>query len=174
MVQFNYEDYIYTPRGSKAITEKALNREYSRLRAVAVKRLQRLGNSEFRDYRIFKSYQGVFKKIAEFENRTELEYTFAELYNFLNKSTSTITGQKKRKAKTITTFHERGYTFINSENYKSVIDFFDRMKERGIEAFYGSEKVVDTIQQHFEKNNQIDENYLNNLEKKFERDFYYD
>lgn len=174
MLEFNYEDYIYTPAGSKVITEKALRREYSRLRAVAVKRLQRIGESEFSGYDIFKTYNGVFKKLAEFENETELRYTFSELYNFLNKKTSTVTGQRKRKSKIIATMHERGYTFINNENFKSTIDFLDRMKEKGIEAFYGSEKVTDTIQQHFEDKGRVDEKYLNSLEKKFEREFYYD
>lgn len=141
-----YQDYVYTPAGSKAISEKALRREYSRLRAVAVKRLKRIGESEFAGYDIFRSYDGVFKKLAEFENERDLRYTFAKLYNFLNVKTSTIKGLKESKFKTISIYHERGYHFINDENYNDIMHFFDLLRARNLDMLYGSDKVVEELE----------------------------
>lgn len=141
---FKYGEYVYTPAGAKALSEKDLKAEYSRLRGVAVKRLARMKGTEYEQSELYKNYDGIFKKIAEFKNEEELKEAFSQVHRFLSGESSTLSAQKDIKARTIETLQNRGLN-VNEGNYWQVMNFFSEVHEQKIDKIYGSEIVKDII-----------------------------
>ena len=141
---FRYSEYVYTPAGAKALSERDLKAEYSRLRGVAVKRLARIQGTEFEQSELYKNYDGIFKKIAEFKNEEELKEAFSQVHRFLRGQSSTLSAQKDIKAKTVETLQNRGLN-INEGDYWDVMNFMSEVHEQKLDKIYGSEVVKDVI-----------------------------
>ena len=77
-----------------------MKREYTKMRDVAQKRIKRMGESEFADTKTYEENKEGFRKIKDIDPR-DFAKAFSELSKFVAKKTSTVTGQKERRDKTI-------------------------------------------------------------------------
>lgn len=103
------EDYqLRALENPKKWTEKELRQEYSRLRSVANKRIDRLLKSEFSDSEAAQQNDGKFVTLSEIKDLHELAAKVNEVVRFLNAKSSTVTGQKEIRRQTIKSLSEAG------------------------------------------------------------------
>jgi len=132
----------YTPHSLRAFSEAEVRKEYSRLRTIANSRLERMGDSEFRDTQIYKINAGKYPTISNFEKPSDIYYKLSELADFINAKTSTITGLKHQRSEAIKSLHEHGYDFVNKENFNEFTKFMDDYRTRKLNQTYSSERVA--------------------------------
>ena len=108
--------YQYNPRQLALIDDATLRKEYTRLRDIAQKRLQRLGQTEQgRNSSIYVSNVGAFPIIKNMGGKVN-KYKLIKLARFVSNSMSTIKGQKAAVSKAVKSLQEYGITSIRQEN----------------------------------------------------------
>ena len=112
-----------------------MKREYTKMRDVAQKRIKRMGESEFADTKTYEENKEGFRKIKDIDPR-DFAKAFSELSKFVAKKTSTVTGQKERRDKTIKAWNDQNIK-LNKENYFRTMKIMDEMRKRKI--IYDSE-----------------------------------
>lgn len=111
--------------------------EYNRLRSIALKRNKRaMKSSNVKPLALPTAKQlGDIKKV-----RLKVE----QMSDELNRSTSTVLGKKQMIKKSVNTFNEKGFKFLNTKNYESFGDFMKKMRaEYEITEGTMSERVVE-------------------------------
>ena len=142
--EFKFKPHYYTTQGAETLARKdmkALRSEYTRMRDVAQKRIQRLGE-EYQWTSSFQSNKGGIPKLSEIDPR-DLGKAFKELASFVKWGGSTVSGQRSIQRKTQETLSkavgEKGA--VNPSNYKRVIQILN--EARKMKLIYGSDKIVD-------------------------------
>lgn len=157
---WDYDEYY--PYRLEQMDERALRKEYTRLRKVANKRLARLQASEYKDSELAKEYAGGFTILA---NVADLPRELTMLARFVASEKSSITGLKRIEKQTISTLHQHGYTFVNAKNVRQFGAFMEEMRQAGLSKIYSSEFIatwwsekgasmrdnVDKLKREFEK-----------------------
>lgn len=138
---FSYAPAFYTPEGARWATEEDMAREYSRLRGIAQKRLSRLAGSEYAESSLYKEYMGGFDTAREARAAGELPEALANVARFLRSKGSTLTGAANVKAMTLAKLNERGYTFVNNDNYWQYTRFMDYARGMLADEMWNSEYV---------------------------------
>lgn len=139
--KFKWQENEYVPYTLMKFEEKDLRKEYSRLRSIYRKRYERLQNSEFAKSQTVRHY-GKLPPIKQIKDKRQLVAALIEAERFLQKDIS-ITTLRKRKKGALNTLQEHGYTFVNSENYDSFIDFMETFRTVVQGAFYDSEQIAE-------------------------------
>ena len=130
-------DYdIYYPYRLEQMDERALRKEYTRLRKIANKRLARLQASKYKDSDLAKEYAGGFEILA---NVADLPRELTVLARFVASERSSITGLKRIENQSISTLHQHGYTFVNAGNIGQFGAFMEEMRQAGYSKLYSSE-----------------------------------
>lgn len=134
-------------------TDAELRREYSRLRDIAQKRLGRLGESEFDRSQTYQKNVGKFPKLStmttrgkngvRISKRAEFARKLSELARFVSSPSSSVSGQKAIRNKTIQTLNDRGYKFVNASNYFDFLDFMEEYRMRKLDRIYDSDAVAE-------------------------------
>ena len=142
--QLIYPENYYTVQGAETVLRTgtrddiaAMRSEYTRMRDAAQKRLKRL-EKQFPESKAVQQHQNGFRKLRDMDPR-DLPKAMAELKKFMTAKSSTVTGQKQIKEKTIATWKKQGLD-LNPKNYNTVIKILEEMRKRKI--VYGSDKVV--------------------------------
>lgn len=144
-----YYDDFYNPRNIKyALSDREeranILKDYSEMRKLANKRLKNFVGTEWESSKQYRMNAGKYKKISDIKDDTELAHLLTELHDFVKSSTSTVTGLKQQRNRTIETLHERGYTFINKDNLRQFGDFMDDMRQRQLAGSYDSDRLAET------------------------------
>lgn len=139
---FKFNRFSYTPVGAKQLTDRNLREEYSRLRSIAVKRLQRLGNSEWNDTDLYLRSKNKFKKLKDIKNERELRYLFSDLHYFLESPRSSVTGLDKIRKQSLDTLHQHGYDFVTKKNFRDFGRFMEWAREHAQAYMYDSDQVA--------------------------------
>ena len=150
---FKFNRFSYTPEGAKQLTDRNLREEYSRLRSIAVKRLQRLGNSEWNDTDLYLRSKNKFKKLKDIKNERELRYLFSDLHYFLESPRSSVTGLDKIRRKSLDTLHAHGYEFVTKKNFREFGRFMEWAREHAQAYMYDSERVANIFNEISVKRN---------------------
>lgn len=150
---FKFNRFSYTPEGAKQLTDKNLREEYSRLRSIAVKRLQRLGNSEWNDTELYLRSKNKFKKLKDIKSNRELRFLLSDLHNFLESPRSSVTGLDKIRRQSLATLHEHDYKFVTKENFKDFGRFMEWAREHAQSYMYDSERVANLYNEMSVKRN---------------------
>lgn len=150
---FRFNRFSYTPEGAKQLTDRNLREEYSRLRSIAVKRLQRLGNSEWNDTDLYLRSKNKFKKLKDIKNERELRYLFSDLHYFLASPRSSVTGLDKIRRQSLDTLHEHGYKFVTKKNFRKFGRFMEWAREHAQAYMYDSERVANMFNEFSVKRN---------------------
>jgi predicted glycosyltransferase involved in capsule biosynthesis len=137
--------------GAKEIDEKygkgALRKEYTRLRAIANKRIKRLAQSEWKDSQIFLENQAGFARLSQIHNDRTLRHELSQLARFVSSERSQISGQNRIRRKTVATLRDRGYDFVNVKNFREFADFMEFARTANLGKLYDSEKVADLYEE---------------------------
>lgn len=134
-------------RGANKDDWSAIRSEYTRLRDIAHKRIKRLGESEFKRTAAYQAHKGDFPKLKDLDPR-DIPAAMAEMVKFLNAKTSTVSGQRSKRSKTIRAWQEQGLD-LNEKNYNKVMALMKEMRSRKI--LYGSDKVVTLVETTMQK-----------------------
>ena len=134
---WQYDEYY--PYKLEQLDERALRKEYSRLREIANTRLKRLLASEYKETDLAKEYAGGFAILAEVE---DLPRELTQLARFVASERTSVTGLKRIEKQTISTLHQHGYTFVNAKNVGQFGAFMEEMRQAGLSKLYSSEFIA--------------------------------
>lgn len=145
-----YTRYALTSAG--IWSEKDIRAEYSRLRDIAQKRLQRLGRSEPDSY-AHRENVGAYAP-ARGLTTAQIVDLMPDLARFITARAGSVSGIRAIRKQTLETLHERGYDFVNARNLREFGEYMEDWRSRrdlhsigSVEAaeFYGwaSENKVD-------------------------------
>ena len=122
---------VYTPYNMGSMTEKQIREEYSRLRSVANKRLQRLQESGI-GMRALKGYK--FPTIAQIESssKSTVSSELASVSRWLSDYRSTITGERQFISEFQDMMRGKGYGDLvkNAEDVYKVVELLDDLREK--------------------------------------------
>ena len=123
---FRYDAELYR-HVDMAETMPGLRKEYSRLRQIANKRLSRLERAGHGNSEIYLDYEGMFQKTRGLSD-AEIAEIMPDLYNFLNRQVSTVSGMNKYISRNIESLHDSGYDFVNRYNFQEWVNFLEDIK----------------------------------------------
>ncbi len=123
---------IYTPNQIDAMSGQAVKEAFQHLKSVANKRIGRmqaqgLGRSDMRKF-------GSMRGMSEEQMRQGL----ADVSRWIRDPSHTVKGYKTKRSEFLDAMHEKGFDFVNEENYEDFVDFMEDLREE-----YGS-KVFDS------------------------------
>lgn len=128
--KFSFPISAYQPQAlQEGYSEKELRREYSRLRSVARKRLERFEGSEFEDSNVYRYNKGKYVPLSQVSNKGELVHLLSDVARFLTAEAGSVTGQRAIRDKAIATWHDKGYTWLNNSNYAAFARFLEFSRE---------------------------------------------
>lgn len=137
-----YREEVYTPEGAKTLSDKQLRKEYSRLRSIARKRLERFEGTEWTDTQVYKLNVGQYKPLKEIKNDRELRHLLSDVASFVTAETGSVSGLEKQREKGVQTLNERGYDFVTKENYRKFADFMEYARVANLNKLYDSKRVA--------------------------------
>lgn len=150
--KLKYAPEVYTPIGAKSLTEPELKKEYSRLRSIARKRLERFENTEWVTSQQYIQNKGKYVPIKDIKSDTELRHLFTELARFITAETGSVSGLNKQRDKMIETFNDRGYDFVNKNNIRKFVDFMEFTRNASLGRIYDSKRVAELFDYAEQKN----------------------
>ena len=122
---------VYTPYNMGSMTEKQIRAEYSKLRSVANKRLQRLQESGI-GMKALKGYK--FPTIAQIESssKSTVSSELASVSRWLSDYRSTITGEKQFISEFQDMMQGKGYGDLvkTPEDVYKVVEMLDDLREK--------------------------------------------
>ena len=130
-------------------TESELRKEYSRLRAIANKRITRLEKAGFGESALLERYGQGFARTSTIAkgDTAALKKALYEVTWFATNTRSTVSGERKAMLKEIRKLHENGYDFVNEANYYKFKRFMQKMRDFSIIDAYGSNRVAEIFPQ---------------------------
>lgn len=141
-----YDEDVYTPIGAKSLTSAELRKEYSRLRSIARKRLQRFEGTEWTDSQVYLYNKDRYKPLSQVRNDTEVRHLLSDVARFITANRGSVSGLNRARARTIETLQDRGYDFINKSNFKEFTDFMEYARMYNINRLYDSEQIVELFE----------------------------
>ena len=139
----NLESTVYQPSISRNLfTDREARAEYARLRKVANRRIARLEKAGYGASAIMRRYGGGFESLRG-ASATAVRERLGDVAAFLEKKSSSVTGQRSARNKFIATMHSLGYTYINKDN----VDRFGRFMEAA-KRHYGNRNAFDSNQMY--------------------------
>lgn len=118
-----------------------MRKEYSRIRAIAVKRLTRLARAGFGKTSVYKYNVFNTKKLSELTEK-QIPLALSQLARFIDNPLSTVTGQKSQRKQKIEKLQSYGYD-VNEKNFQSFVEFMELLSQQAIDLQYDSEAVVE-------------------------------
>lgn len=123
----HFESYL--PSDLAKMPEREIRKEYSRLRSVAQKRLQRLSEGGYEMTTAYKMNARKFRKLSELgDNPKQLAERLSDLSRFISARSSTVTGQKGIETERLASLYESGYTWVNRSNLREFGQFMNYLK----------------------------------------------
>lgn len=122
-------------------TTSEIRKEYSRLRAIAIKRLFRLTKAGFGKSSAYKYNATNTKKLSELTDR-QIPLALSQLARFIDNPLSTVTGQKELRTQKITKLRSYHYD-VTEENFQNFTDFMELLSEQATDLEYDSEATVE-------------------------------
>lgn len=140
-----YPDEYYIPELLRQgiLTDAEMRQEYSRLRAIANSRLERMEGTRYTNYQSYIKNAGKYVPLSDIKTRRELIYKLSEVQKFVSARTSSISGIRELERQTLETAHERGLTFLNKDNLHLFGEFMEEARAKGYAKIYGSERVAE-------------------------------
>lgn len=190
--EFKFKPSYYTTTGAETLQRKdisAMRKEYTRMRDVAQKRVQRLQKdydwttSGKQSYKLETDEGTVtkmgFPKLSEIRPE-DLPKAFRELASFVKWSGSTRTGQQRMQEKTTATLNKAIGTDdekkkmedipederpVNKANYQRIIQVMNETRRLKISSIYGSDTIKDFVDKTLSLSKDDFDTVLDNLDK---------
>lgn len=147
--QPSYSPGTYTRIGLRNLSDKELEREYTRVRRDAQERLRAFARSNDPDIRgaaIVAEKAGLYLNRAQIKavggGRALMEDLLIDAYRFVSAKTSSVSGFRRMREKQVASLQAKGYDFITAGNIKEFGEFMDFFRSRKDAKAYGSEIVA--------------------------------
>lgn len=144
-----YSPGTYTRIGLRNLSDKELEREYTRVRRDAQERLRSFARSNDPDIRgadVVAEKAGLYLNRAQIKavggGRALMEDLLIDAYRFVSAKTSSVTGFRRMREKQVETMQAKGYNFITEGNIKEFGNFMDYFRSRMDAKAYGSGAVA--------------------------------
>lgn len=147
--KLSWDESVYTLRNLQKKAESEVRKEYSRLRSIIRKRLDRMGKTEYKSSPFYQKYKDYFKPLAKITDNKTLRHLVVELSRILLQERSSVSGmnaQRDRFLKSINREDSPYKGIVNESNYLDFLDFMETMREVGIINVYDSDQVVEFFQ----------------------------
>lgn len=141
--RLTFSKETYTPEGLKNLTDKELRKEYSRLRSIARKRLERFVGTEWTDSQVFRLNHGKYIPLKEIKTGRELRHLLTEVSRFVMSASGSVSGLEESRKKAIKSLNERGYDFIDTSNFKEFAEFMEYARVARQNRMFDSKRVAD-------------------------------
>lgn len=150
----NLEMYIREAiRNADVWTDAAVRKEYSRLRDIAQKRLERLGRNEPESF-AYRSNRGQYAP-ARGQTTEALRQQLPQLAKFIAARTGSVTGIRAQRRKAVESLQAKGYRFVTKENLGAFGEFMEEFRaKRGAARSYGTFEALELWE--FAQANDID------------------
>lgn len=138
--------YDYTREAienSGTFSESEARSEYSRLRSIAKKRLQRLASAGYDDSSIYRYYKNRFPTLKKIKAPSKLYNALADAASFVISDYSTVSGQRDLEERVKTTLAENYGTDVDMD-LKKFGHFMDYMRAKYHGKEFDSERAVRT------------------------------
>lgn len=122
-------------------TDAQVRKEYSRLRAIAQKRLVRLAKAGFDQSNVYRYNRYNVRKLSELRSK-EVALALSQLAQFISNPLSTVTGQKHQRKEKIAKLQSYGYD-VTEKNFQSFTEFMELVNEQAVDLGYDSEATVE-------------------------------
>lgn len=142
----------YVPSNARLFPEKDLRGEYSRLRAIANKRIAALGRSQFADSAIYQRHAQGFPRLKDISDPGRLPYLLNSVARYLESRSSSVTGQRSLMHEQLETLHRHGYTFVNEKNFRKFTDFMEATRAAADAMQIPSDEVVEWLEEALHNN----------------------
>lgn len=141
-LRYSFRQYtVYANRIGAGIPQNEIKKEYTRLRDILNKRIQRINKSDFAGQGIAGQFPQGLPKLAEIAPE-DLPYLLQQAATALNSRGGSLKGLQMRQSETIKSLRERGYTNIDDSNIRQFASFMDEARDRGLEKIYGSDTIA--------------------------------
>lgn len=141
-LKYSFRQYtVYANRIGAGIPKNEIKKEYTRLRDILNKRIQRINKSDFAGQGISGQFPQGLPKLAEIAPE-DLPYLLQQAATALNSRSGSLKGLQMRQSETVKSLRERGYTNINDSNIRAFASFMDEARDRGLEKIYGSDTIA--------------------------------
>lgn len=129
-VKFAWPISTYFPEALQNIAkqagnDRALRREYTRLRDIAVKRIKRMNETEFGKTRFYREWEHKTPKLKELKSTSELTHALSELARFVMSPQTLIKGMEQYKKKQLESLQATGFEWVTAANVWEFMDFMD-------------------------------------------------
>ena len=142
-LKYSFRQYtVYANRIGAGIPEKEIKKEYTRLRDILNKRIQRINKSDFAGQGIAGKFPQGLPKLAEIAPE-DLPYLLQQAATALNSRGGSLKGLQMRQSETVQSLRERGYTNIDESNIRQFARFMEESRDRGLEKIYGSDAIAE-------------------------------
>lgn len=161
-------------RNADVWTDSMVRREYSRLRDIAQKRLERLGRNEPESY-AYRANRGQYGP-ARGQETEALRQQLPQLAKFIAARTGSVTGIRAQRKKAVESLQSKGYNFVTKENLAAFGEFMEEFRsKRGAARSYGTFEALELWE--FAQANDIDvervkRNFANWLKERRELERY--
>lgn len=137
-------------RTIQPLTPKEIRQEYARLRSIAQKRLKRFEGTKWERLKIYQDNKNAFPKTRDLSDR-DVIYALKDVSSFVEKSTSTISGNKEKMRKSLATLHLNGYEAINEDNWLDFVDYMSAVEEDNEAKQYASTQMAQLFETYYNK-----------------------
>ena len=118
---------VYSPQQLRKMSDAELRKEYSRLRSVANKRIERMEKAGFGSSREVSYNAGVYIPLKAVESHRELVALTSQVSKFLAAKRSTVSGQRESIRRSVATWNRKGVN-VNASNYSKFVDLLTTLK----------------------------------------------
>lgn len=146
----------YMPEELIREDERALRREYTKLRDIGRKRLQRLRASEFSESETARYWGEEIPKLKDLKTKEEIAFALSELEGFISSPYSTVSGTRKAQKEkldkalemtpklrnVLEKLESRHDLKLTKSTAQSFFDFMDSKIAQDVTRLYGSDRVL--------------------------------
>ena len=147
-IKFRFDNYKAPEVLLAEHSSKELRAEYSRLRSIARKRLERFKASPYTGRStLYLEYKNVFTALPDIKRERTVARKLVQVAKFLSMETSSVSGYRAARKRRIAALRERGYTWISEKNFDLFTDFmeFNRAIRKG--GGYDSERILELVRE---------------------------
>lgn len=157
----------YLPRMLKKLPESDLRKEYSRLRAIAHKRLKRMEGTQWEETIAYQTHKDGFLSLDQIQDNTELIFQLHDIARFVSAKSSSIKGNELMMYKTLATLHKNGYTFVNPKNFLQFGQFMEIYRQSNIAALFSSDEWVELYYDLSDEGDAATQRRISDIQKAF-------
>lgn len=151
----NLEYYSKSAVASGEWTDAEIRREYSRLRDIAQKRLERLARNEPTSY-AYRKNVGQYPRLSDIGTEGAKEL-LPQLARFIGAKAGSVTGIREQRNMALETLREHGYDFINKGNIKQFGEFMEAYRADKALQVVGSPTAAELYEAAKERHMNIEE-----------------